>query len=152
MITAEILRILARRCPNYHILAAKFVKGHMSVCSCAACQFSINLSKNPNAPKSLACARVIDDMIALKCSGHALVSIFGTCDAARFSQEKYDNFHLEGDRIAPDAPGHAQERETESGQANISPAEKAQDDALQLDPMRYEMQTIPIEDHYVEES
>lgn len=153
MITSEIIRLLSRRCPNYHILASKFIKGHLSVCPCAACRNCIR--RHGTTGMSFAtyfCGRVLDDMIAMKCAGHAVVAGNGTCDAAEFIQERYDDFSLEGDRIAPDARIHAQKREMGSGQVNISPAEKTQDNALQADSMRCETQTIPMEDHYVEES
>lgn len=93
MITSEVLRILARGCPNYHLVSARFVKDHFSICPCAACASCDKQGGNR------VCSRVAADMKALGCDGHAIVNALGTCDAARFVQKKFDDFKLEAERV-----------------------------------------------------
>ena len=98
MITSEIVRLLARKVPNYHVCSAKFVKGRFSICPCASCESSIK-GKSVGGKVQYSCGRVIKDLAELEAIGHALVSALGTCDAAKFVQEKFDDFKLEGEKI-----------------------------------------------------
>ena len=45
------------------------------------------------------CGRVYEDFVKMDCVGNAVVSAYGTCDAAKFSQANYDNFKLEGEAV-----------------------------------------------------
>lgn len=98
MISAELINLLRRRVPNYHVLSPKFVKGCFSVCPCAACQFVIK-GKSYGGVRQYTCSRVMDDCQRLGCIDNSLVAAYGTCDAARFVPEKWDGFKLEGEKI-----------------------------------------------------
>lgn len=98
MVSAEIIGILTRRVPNYHLVAPKFVKGSLTICPCGACQHSLT-GTFPNGAKQYMCGRVYGDFVKMGCVGNAVVSAYGTCDAAQFSQPSYDQFKLEGQKI-----------------------------------------------------
>lgn len=129
MITSEIVRLLARKVPNYHVCSAKFVKGHFSICPCAACESSVK-GKSVGGKVQYSCGRVIKDLAELEAIGHALVSALGTCDAAKFVQEKFDDFKLEGVRVdlppqaAPDVGDAApDESVVEQTGADVAPVD-----------------------------
>lgn len=126
MITSEVARILTRKVPNYHICSAKFVRGSNTVCACPSCKHSIKRRANEHSFVTFLCGRVAEDLRQLKCEGNAIVSTCGTCDAAEFMQEKYDDFKLERERVKVD-------------------------DFMQTDPMHYANQYLPNEEQYVQE-
>lgn len=98
MITSDVLKLLSRRVPNYHLLSKRFIKGSVSVCPCPACKNSIRRRvTSATGFSTYFCGRVIRDLTEMKCVGHAVVACNGTCDAAEFVQEKYDDFTLEGE-------------------------------------------------------
>lgn len=99
MITYEVLRLLERRCPNYHTCSPKFIKGTFSICPCAACENSLTKSTEQNGKQKIQyfCGRVHEDLKKMGREGLALVSVYGTCDAAKFVPERYDTFKLEGE-------------------------------------------------------
>lgn len=98
MIGYEVLRLLMRRVPNYHVVSPKFVKDSLTICPCAACQH-VERSNPELGSRQFACKRVLGDLAAMGCEGNAIVSAYGTCDAAKFSQANYDNFKLEGEAV-----------------------------------------------------
>lgn len=98
MISAELINLLRRRVPNYHVLSPKFVKGGFSVCPCAACKHVIK-GKSYGGVRQYTCSLVMDDCQKMGCIGNSLVSGYGTCDAANFVPEKWDDFKLEGEKI-----------------------------------------------------
>lgn len=98
MISAELINLLRRRVPNYHVLSPAFVKGCFSICPCAACQ-SVLKGKSYGGVRQYNCSRVMDDCQRLGCIGNSLVAAYGTCDAAHFVPEKWDDFKLEVEKI-----------------------------------------------------
>lgn len=98
MIGCEVLKLLMRRVPNYHVVSPKFVKGSLTICPCAACQHVCKSTPGLGS-RQYACKRVLGDLAAMGCEGNAIVSAYGTCDAAKFSQVNYDNFRLEGEAV-----------------------------------------------------
>lgn len=98
MIGCEVLKLLMRRVPNYHVVSPKFVKGSLTICPCAAC-LHVERSNPKLGFRQFACKLVLGDLAAMGCEGNAVVSAYGTCDAAKFSQENYDNFKLEGEAV-----------------------------------------------------
>ena len=98
MVSAEIIGILSRRVPNYHIVSPKFAKGSFSVCPCGACQHSLT-GRTPKGAKQYMCGRVYGDFVKMDCVGNAVVSAYGTCDAAKFSPVNYELFRLEGEKV-----------------------------------------------------
>lgn len=103
MITSDVLKLLNRRVPNYHLLSPRFIKGSVSACPCVACKHCLR-REGDNKPcfSTYVCGRVAQDFSEMKTPGHAVVAYNGTCDAAEFVQEKYDNFRLEGERAKLD--------------------------------------------------
>ena len=122
MISAELINLLRRRVPNYHVLSPKFVKGSFSVCPCAACR-SVIKGKSCGGVRQYNCSRVMDDCQRLCCIGNSLVAAYGTCDAAYFVPEKWDDFKLEGEKIdlqpkpAPDDGTAEETAKVEGGEA-----------------------------------
>lgn len=98
MIGYEVLKLLMRRVPNYHVVSPKFVKDSLTICTCAACHY-VERGNPGLGPRQFACTRVLDDLATMGCEGNAIVSAYGTCDAAKFSQVNYDNFKLEGEAV-----------------------------------------------------
>lgn len=98
MIGYEVLRLLMRRVPNYHVVSPKFVKDSLTICPCAACQH-VGRGNPDLGSRQFACRLVLGDLATMGCEGNAIVSAYGTCDAAKFSQENYDNFKLEGEAV-----------------------------------------------------
>lgn len=97
MITVEVIDLLRRRVPNYHLVFPKFIKGSLTVCACPYCAHSVSETKNGKTV--ISCVRVLRDFKKMGCVGHSTVALNGTCDAAVFSQERYDNFKLIGDEL-----------------------------------------------------
>ena len=100
MISAELINLLRRRVPNYHVLSPKFAKGCFSVCPCGACKHVIK-GKSYGGVRQYTCSLVMDDCQKMGCIGNSLVSGYGTCDAARFVPEKWEVFKLEGEKTTP---------------------------------------------------
>ena len=98
MVSAEIIGILSRRVPSYHVVAPKFVKGSLTICPCGACKHSLT-GETPKGAKQYMCGRVYDDFVKMGCVGNAVVSAYGTCDAAKFSPVNYELFKLEGEKV-----------------------------------------------------
>ena len=98
MISAELINLLRRRVPNYHLLSPKFVKGCFTVCPCGACKHVLK-GKSYGGVRQYTCSLVMDDCQKMGCIGNSLVSAYGTCDAANFVPEKWENFKLEGENI-----------------------------------------------------
>ena len=98
MIGYEVLRLLMRRVPNYHVVSPKFIKGSLTICPCGACQHSLT-GTFPKGAKQYMCGRVYGDFVKMGCVGNAVVSAYGTCDAARFSHVNYELFKLEGEAV-----------------------------------------------------
>lgn len=98
MIASDILKLLNRRVPNYHLLSPRFVKGSCSACPCAACKQALK-TQGPKEMVQYVCGRVLEDLENMGAVGYATVSAYGTCDAAQFSQPSYDQFKLEGQKI-----------------------------------------------------
>lgn len=114
MISGEIVRLLARRVPNYHCVAASFAKATDSLCTCAACKHRKQGGGN------LYCGRVYERLADYAAEGHAIVNRFATCDAAQFAPEDYTNFQLEAERVESKPPPEAQADIMEGG-ANVNP-------------------------------
>ena len=98
MIGYEVLKLLMRRVPNYHVVSPKFVKDSLTICPCAACRH-VGWSNPKLGSRQFVCKLVLNDLAAMGCEGNAIVSAYGTCDAAKFSQVNYDNFMLEGEAV-----------------------------------------------------
>lgn len=120
MITSDILKLLGRRVPNYHLLSQRFIRGSVSTCPCAACRHCIRRhGTSATGFSTYFCGLVLRDFTEMKCAGHAVVAGNGTCDAAEFVQEKYDNFTLEGEsRTTPETD----RKETENVQVQSQEA------------------------------
>ena len=106
MITNDLLKLLARKVPNYHLVSPKFAKDTFSLCTCSKCRFCL-LGKSYGTPEKDGkhqrnCKRVFDELLELgEPTGHSLVSEYGTCDAARFTPQSFDNFKLEAEIVTP---------------------------------------------------
>lgn len=104
MITNDLLKLLARKVPNYHLVSPKFAKETFSLCTCSKCRFCL-LGKSYGTPEKDGkpqrnCKRVFDELLELgEPTGHSLVAEYGTCDAARFIPQSYEN--LEAERVSP---------------------------------------------------
>ena len=111
MITNDLLKLLARKVPNYHLVSPKFAKETFSLCTCSKCRYCL-LGKSYGTPEKDGkpqrnCKRVFDELLELgEPTGHSLVAEYGTCDAARFTPQSYDNFQLEAENAPPhETPG-----------------------------------------------
>lgn len=106
MITNDLLKLLARKVPNYHLVSPKFAKETFSLCTCSKCRFCL-LGKSYGTPEKDGkpqrnCKRVFDELLELgEPTGHSLVAEYGTCDAARFTPQSFDNFKLEAEIVTP---------------------------------------------------
>lgn len=140
MITNDLLKLLARKVPNYHLVSPKFAKETFSICTCSKCRFCL-LGKSYGTPEKDGkpqrnCKRVFDELLELgEPTGHSLVAEYGTCDAARFTPQSYEDFQLEEERVNPNetagdgfkidkpapsevlAPQHAEEAAGKEGEA-----------------------------------
>lgn len=114
MITNDLLKLLARKVPNYHLVSPKFAKESFSLCTCSKCRFCL-LGKSYGTPEKDGkpqrnCKRVFDELLELgEPTGHSLVAEYGTCDAARFSPQSYDNFQLEAETVSQQVEGDQHE-------------------------------------------
>lgn len=143
MITNDLLKLLARKVPNYHLVSPKFAKETFSLCTCSKCRFCL-LGKSYGTPEKDGkpqrnCKRVFDELLELgEPTGHSLVSEYGTCDAARFTPQSYDNFKLEAeiatqtetsgdgfgiDKPAPSEVQAPQQEEEAAGDAETTPTD-----------------------------
>ena len=89
MILGSTLKILAKGCPNYHLVGAALAKSSLSVCCCKHCEHSFD-STNFH----LMCDRV-SGKLTEEDMGHAIVAWNGTCDRAEFEQCECRDFKLE---------------------------------------------------------
>ena len=121
MISAELINLLRRRVPNYHLLSPKFVKGCLSVCPCCACKHVIK-GKSYGGVRQYTCSLVMDDCQKMGCIGNSLVSAYGTCDAANFVHENWENFKLEVEKITP-PPNPAPDEATAGEPAKVEGGE-----------------------------
>ena len=104
MITNDLLKLLARKVPNYRLVSPKFAKDSFSLCTCSKCRFCL-LGKSYGTPEKDGkpqrnCKRVFDELLELgEPTGYSLVAEYGTCDAARFTPQSYENFQLEAESV-----------------------------------------------------
>ena len=143
MITNDLLKLLARKVPNYHLVSPKFAKESLSLCTCSKCRFCL-LGKSYGTPEKDGkpqrnCKRVFDELLELgEPTGHSLVAEYGTCDAARFTPQIFDNFQLEAesmtttetsgdgfgiDKPAPSEVQAPQQEEESAGDAETTPTD-----------------------------
>ena len=127
MITNDLLKLLARKVPNYHLVSPKFAKETFSLCTCSKCRFCL-LGKSYGTPEKDGkpqrnCKRVFDELLELgEPTGHSLVAEYGTCDAARFTPQSYEDFQLEADSVNPNETADYAAGEAETTPADV-PAE-----------------------------
>lgn len=127
MITNDLLKLLARKVPNYHLVSPKFAKETFSLCTCSKCRFCL-LGKSYGTPEKDGkpqrnCKRVFDELLELgEPTGHSLVAEYGTCDAARFTPQSYEDFQLEADSVNPNETADDAAGEAETTPADV-PAE-----------------------------
>lgn len=136
MISAELINLLRRRVPNYHLLSPKFVKGSFSVCPCGACKHVIK-GKSCGGVRQYNCSRVMDDCQRLGCVGNSLVSAYGTCDAANFVPEKWEVFKLESELI--DLPTRPPAKAGIVMTGGLPPVVTASQDGVVREPVTFEM-------------
>ena len=127
MITNDLLKLLARKVPNYHLVSPKFAKETFSLCTCSKCRFCL-LGKSYGTPEKDVnpqrnCKSVFDELLELgEPTGHSLVAENGTCDAARFTPQSYEDFQLEADSVNPNETADDAAGEAETTPADV-PAE-----------------------------
>ena len=135
MISAELINLLRRRVPNYHVLSPKFVKGGFSVCPCAACKHVIK-GERYGGVRKYTCSLVMDDCQKMGCIGNSLVSRYGTCDAANFVPEKWEVFKLEGELI--DLPTRPPAKAGIVMTGGLPPVGMASQDGVVREPVTFE--------------
>lgn len=82
MIPGNIIHILARQVPNYHLVAQRIARSSLSVCACRNCKYGVDNGKLFDG--KLFCDRVFPLFID---KGYALVAENGTCDRAEFRKD-----------------------------------------------------------------
>lgn len=98
MIDSAVLKVLAKRTPNYHTVSPSIIKATFSVCNCARCRHH-TLDRIGGETVHGICQRVRERLEELGASGHAIVADNGTCDAAQFTPEDYSRFALEAEKL-----------------------------------------------------
>lgn len=87
MIPGNIVRILSRQVPNYHLVAKGIAKRSISLCVCKYCKYGVEFSG-----PTLFCNRVFPYFID---KGYSLVAENGTCDKAEFRRDAGKDIVLE---------------------------------------------------------
>lgn len=109
MIDGSIVKFLAKRVPNYHVLDAEFARKSETIPLCAKCQFCTKgrTQGRPVRGDDGAVEAVIDraQHVCLRVrdayGAHAVVAANGTCDAGKLRHDEHDysNFQLESATI-----------------------------------------------------
>lgn len=99
MIEGAIIKLLAKRVPNYHLVSPKYGRDTYSLCTCPKCKHSkIRAPEGDSVKGKRFCGLVLRHLIALgQPEGHALVAENGTCDASVFEKEDYTDFSLQSE-------------------------------------------------------
>lgn len=93
MIPGNIIHILARQVPNYHLVAQRIARSSLSVCACRNCKYGV-LGDDKLFDGKLVCTRVFQLFID---KGYALVAENGTCDRAEFRKDDGTDIVLRND-------------------------------------------------------
>lgn len=120
MIDASILKVLARKCPNYHIVSERFAKGTFSVCTCKNCRFSVLGTNAARTKPERNCKPLLDRLIEDGMPiGYARVDAFGTCDAASFVPDDGSPLRLESERAVINLCRENSERAQQASQDSV---------------------------------